>query len=159
MKRALQLLVAGTLVFGLCGELPRLPCWEEKSACVTAALAGFALPVADDLHAALGRLAQDQSPARQIVMVLGGTGVRMVVVLGAGLLMSPYYPAVVIAVLREVLGYLGNPNWAPAHEPTVTAWWGWILAFYLVTLALEVGILVAARAPVVASSVSAKPRT
>jgi len=156
VKRALQLLVAGTLVFGLAVSFPAYRLGGEVGL-VTAALAGLLCLLPTTVTLLWAGWAQEQSPERQLVMVLGGTGVRMVVVLGAGLLMSPHYPAVVIAVLREVLGFLGNLNWTPAHEPTITAWWGWILAFYLVTLALEVGILVAARTPVKHSAV--EPRT
>lgn len=146
MKRALQLLVAGTLAFGLAVSFPAYRIGGAVGL-ATAVLAGLLCLLPTTATLLWAGWARDQSPQRQLAMVLGGTGLRMAVVLGAGLAMSPYYPAVVIAGLRGVLGFLGNSSWAPAHEPTATAWWEWVLAFYLVTLALEVGILVVARSP------------
>jgi hypothetical protein len=61
-----------------------------------------------------GHWAIEQSPQQQMLMVLGGTGVRMAAVLGAGALL--YF---------SLAGF---------HT---MAFWGWILLFYLVTLALE----------------------
>jgi hypothetical protein len=59
------------------------------------------------------------SPEQQLLMVLGGTGVRMGVVLGAALALTslvPYYH----------------------HQ----GFWLWLLLFYLLTLALEVVLVV-----------------
>src|SRR5262245_16042886 len=61
------------------------------------------------------------SPQRQLLMVLGGTGLRMLVVLGAGLAL-----------------YLSVPYF---QDQGPLAFWGWILAFYLFTLVLEITLL------------------
>lgn len=63
-----------------------------------------------------------QSPEQQLTMVLGGTGVRMGIVLGMALLlytMSPYFQQ--------------------------QSFWIWLLLFYLLTLALEMVLVVRAK--------------
>jgi hypothetical protein len=64
-----------------------------------------------------------QSPEHQMYVVLGGGGVRMFFVLAAGLL------------LAEVVGWFRGQ----------IGFWVWLLVFYLFTLALEVGLLLAAQ--------------
>jgi hypothetical protein len=64
-----------------------------------------------------------QAPAQQVAAALGGTGVRLFFVLGAGLLLTnlvPYF-----------------------HHPAL---WIWVMLFYLFTLALEVVLLVRGQA-------------
>jgi hypothetical protein len=56
-------------------------------------------------------------PQHMPIAVLGGTGVRMFVVLGTGLLLYETAP----------------------HYEGKTGFWIWILVFYLFTLALEIG--------------------
>jgi len=63
-----------------------------------------------------------QSPEQQLLMLLGGTGVRMGVVLGAGLVLTMFVP------------FFGQPSF-----------WLWLLLFYLITLALEVVLVVKGR--------------
>jgi hypothetical protein len=55
------------------------------------------------------------------LILLGGTGVRMVVVLGAGVLLSVLVP------------FFGGEG--------LYAFWGWILIFYVFTLVLEIAVL------------------
>lgn len=69
-----------------------------------------------------GRWAFRQSPEQQMLMVLGGAGLRMVVVLGAGLVLYYAVPA-----LRS------------------DAFWLWLAGCYLLTLATEVGMLLAGK--------------
>ena len=67
--------------------------------------------------------ALDKSPEQQLTLVLGGTGMRLFVVLGAAWVLFatvPYY--------REHNGF-----------------WAWLLVFYLFTLALEMALLLAGR--------------
>jgi hypothetical protein len=142
MKRGLQLLAGGTLAFWLAISFPVYRIGGEVSL-ATATLAGLLCLVPTSLTMLWAGWARDQSPHRQLAMLLGGTGLRMVVVLGAGLLLSPHYPAAVIEGLRLAAG----PTWTPPSELTVTSWWVWLMVFYLVTLALEVGILAAAWMP------------
>jgi hypothetical protein len=64
-----------------------------------------------------------QSPEQQLLMVLGGAGVRMGVVLGVGLALTSLVP------------YF--------HEQS---FWVWLLVFYLLTLTLEMVLVVRSRA-------------
>ena len=66
------------------------------------------------------RWAAQQSAEQQMVAVLGGTGVRMGVVLASGLILYRWVPSF-------------------AHMSFLF----WLLVFYLVTLALEVTLLIA----------------
>jgi hypothetical protein len=67
--------------------------------------------------------ASQQAPEQQLTMVLGGTGVRMGLVLGVGLLL-----------------YLLVPYFQQQ------SFWLWLLVFYLFTLALEMVLIVKSRA-------------
>jgi hypothetical protein len=58
--------------------------------------------------------ALQRSPSQAMLLVVGGTGVRMTFVLGAGL------------ILYQAVPYFQQ-----------TSFWFWILGFYLVTLSLE----------------------
>jgi hypothetical protein len=77
---------------------------------------------------AWANIGSDLSPERLLLVVLGGTGLRMVVVLGAGLALSFLDP-----VFQDM------------------AFWIWLVVFYLITLTLEIGLLLrrnpAARGP------------
>jgi hypothetical protein len=63
--------------------------------------------------------AGQRTPEQQLVMVLGGTGVRMGVALGAGLLLSTLVPL------------FAQPGF-----------WIWLLVFYLLTLTVEMVLIV-----------------
>ena len=67
--------------------------------------------------------AAKQSPDLQLITVLGGTGLRMGIVLGVGLLLHSFIP------------YFAQQSL-----------WVWLLVFYLLTLAVEVVLLVKDRA-------------
>jgi hypothetical protein len=69
--------------------------------------------------------ASQQSPEQQLTMVLGGTGVRMGIVMGIGLLLYLYLP------------YFQQPGFLL-----------WLLAFYLFTLGLEMVLVVRGRSGV-----------
>jgi hypothetical protein len=83
--------------------------------------------------------AYNQSPEQQLWLILGGTGVRMGLVLGVGLALSSF---------------------VPFFEQQ--SFWAWILVFYLLTLAIEVALVVqsqsAAKAPREAAEPVALPK-
>jgi hypothetical protein len=64
-----------------------------------------------------------QKPEQQLAAVLGGTGVRLFVVLGAGLALTQWVP-----YYREQSGF-----------------WFWLLGCYLFTLALEMVLVLSGR--------------
>jgi hypothetical protein len=122
MKRRLGLLTAGSLALWLAVSYPARLLGGE-SAVVYSAVA-VALCLAPTLATlAWAGWALDQSPEQQLLMLLGGTGVRMGVVLGAGLALYTFVP-----YFQE------------------SGFWVWLLVFYLFTLALEMALLVAGRA-------------
>jgi hypothetical protein len=75
-----------------------------------------------------------QSGEQQLMMTLGGTGMRMAFVL-----------------LSALFLYFRVPLF---HQP---GFWGWILAFYLFTLALEMTLILTGRSPAGGSPRSANP--
>jgi len=117
VTRRLQLLVGGSLGLWLAVSYPA---WRlgglEMLAYSAAALLLCLLPTVATLLLAIK--AERQSPQNVLLMLLGGTGIRMFVVLGVGLL---------VCLTLEV---------------NVVAYWLWMLVFYLATLALEVTLLV-----------------
>ena len=64
------------------------------------------------------------SPEAQLLMILGGTGVRMGIVLGGGLILTRLFP-----------------------ESFPSAFWIWLVVFYLFTLGLEMTLLVLGSKP------------
>jgi len=68
------------------------------------------------------RHALDQSPDAQLLAVLGGTGIRLSVVLLSGWLLTTYVP-----IFRD------------------SSFWFWLLGAYLFTLTLEIFLLLAGR--------------
>ncbi len=66
----------------------------------------------------------NRSPAQQLLLALGGMGVRVAFVLGAA------------AGLYFLVPYFQE-----------THFWVWVLVFYLITLALEMTLLLVGRAP------------
>jgi hypothetical protein len=66
-----------------------------------------------------------QAPDQQVIMILGGTGMRMGVVLGVGLLLNTMVP------------YFSGQGF-----------WVWLLIFYLLTLAVEVLLVVKDRSAI-----------
>ena len=91
--------------------------WGPPAIFYTAVALGICLPPAA-LTLAWGQRALRQAPEQQLLMVVGGTGLRLVVVLGAGL------------ALYLLVPYFQQPGF-----------WVALLVFYLFTLALETGLL------------------
>jgi hypothetical protein len=109
------------MAFGLANVL-----WPDDRpatfVCATTALVLCLVPaVATFLWTSWG---MKQSPEQQLTAALGGTGVRLFVVLGIGLLLTTTVP------------YL---------EQHLEAFWLWVLGCYLTALALEIFLLVRAQ--------------
>jgi len=123
MKANLGSLAAGILVFWVLSSGFALLVWPDRrgaSLVFSAASAGLCfIPSALTMAWALGE--GQQTPEQRRLVALGGTISRMFFVLGAGLL------------LTSTIEYF-----------RVTTFWFWLLAFYLVTLTLEVVIVVRA---------------
>ena len=117
MIRSLGLLVGGSLAFWL---LIAYPAWllGREQAVVFSAVAGFLclIPTVATLLWCLWT--ERATPEQRLLATLGGTGVRLVVVLGAGM------------ALFHALPYF--------HYRT---FWIWVIVFYLFTLTLEVCLL------------------
>jgi len=117
VTRSLGLLVGGSLTFWL---VVAYPAWllGGEAAVVFSAVAGLLclVPTAATLLWCLW--ASREAPEQRLLAVMGGTGVRLVVVLGAGM------------ALFHALPYF--------HYPT---FWIWVIVFYLFTLTLEVGLI------------------
>jgi hypothetical protein len=110
------------LVFWLLVAIPARHWWGDTEAVYSAvALAICVLPAAATL--AWSSWVVHRPPAQQLVAVLGGTAVRLAVVSGLAL------------ALYQRLEYFHK-------EPS---FWGWVLVFYLFTLALEMTLLLAGR--------------
>lgn len=118
MKKPVGFLIACTLLAWAVAAYPgKVLQGDGALVCSAAAMLICLLPAAATL--AWACRSQGQAPDQQLLMALGGTTVRMVFVLGVALVLYFTVPS-----LQE------------------TAFWIWLIAFYLVTLALEVGILV-----------------
>src|SRR5262245_31272510 len=119
--RRLGMLAGGSLVFWFLLAVPARY-WLGDSAAVFLGV-GLLLclvPTAATLLWAGWSL--KQSPEQQLLMVLGGTGVRMFFVLAAGLLLYSQVP------------YFQEQSF-----------WIWVLVAYLCTLALEVALVLSRR--------------
>jgi hypothetical protein len=114
-------LIGGCVLLWLVVAVPAYLWFGEQHLLYSAVAAGVCLvPMAATLLWC--EWSMGKSPELQLAAVLGGTGVRMVFVVGVGMLLYLLVPA------------LGS------------AWfWIWILGFYLITLTIEV-ILVAQKA-------------
>ena len=117
MKHDLGHLIAGTLAFWIVVVYPArwLGCADatrQSIAALLLCLVPAALTLAWGLWAAKG------APEQQMVMMLGGTMVRMGMVLASGFLL-----------------YLVVPGFHAA------SFWIWVAVFYLFTLALEIALL------------------
>ena len=123
MIRRLATLLGGSFAFWVLLAIPGSYVWGE-SALVCSALAAALCLVPTALTLAWASWASNQSPDQQLVMILGGTGVRMFLVLGSALAL--YYT---VPYLSDRLGF-----------------WVWVLVFYLFTLALEMALVLSGRA-------------
>jgi hypothetical protein len=122
--RRLALLIGGCLALWVVAAVPAYWRWGEEALVTSAVAAGLCLVPA--VVAYVGAAwALERSPQQQLLVVLGGTGLRMMVVLGGGLIL-----------------FLSVPYF---QEQGMVFFWAWVLAFYLYTLALEVCLVVLGR--------------
>jgi hypothetical protein len=122
MRRVLWL-IAGSLAFWLLLALPARMLGGGDKAIIfsgTALLLCLAPAVGTLIWTAWGLQAH---PEQQLTMILGGTGLRVFLVLGSGLLISKCVP----------------------YYEEQTSFWIWLLILYLFTLALEMGLLLNVR--------------
>jgi len=117
LKR-LMILIGATLCLWIILVIPARWAWGKETVSQSG-LAAFICLLPTALTLIWGSSAQRQSPERQLAMVLGSTGLRMITVLGLAL----------IAFLSI----------AELHS---MGFWVWVLVFYLFTLALEMVLLV-----------------
>jgi len=124
VTKRVVILIAGTLLAWGAAAYPARLLGGDAGLLYSAVAAGLCLtPTA--LTLLWADRASRQSPEQQLTMVLGGTGVRMGIVMGVGLLMYLYLP------------YFQQPGF-----------WLWLLAFYLFTLGLEMVLVVRGRSAV-----------
>jgi hypothetical protein len=113
VTKALGTLIGGTFAAWALAYLPaRLLGGERAVIYSLTALVICLIPTALTLAWACQTLGR--SPSQSLRLVVGGTGVRVTFVLGAGL------------ILNQAVAYFQQ-----------TSFWFWILGFYLVTLSLE----------------------
>ena len=116
MRRALILTVSGLALWALligpalwlCGA----QAWIESVVALTLCLVPAVVTML------LAEAAWSKSPDLQVLAALGGSGVRMALVLGLGAILYYRFP-----------------------ETYTPVFWGWLLIFYLVLLAVEVMFL------------------
>jgi hypothetical protein len=119
MTRSIELLVGGAVAIWLLLLYPAYRLGGE--AAILFSTVALLLCLAPTVLTMLwARWATSQSPEQQMVAVLGGTGVRMGLVLTVGL-----------ALYR----------WSPTFSHVRFLFW--LLVFYLLTLALEITLLIA----------------
>jgi hypothetical protein len=116
----------------LWGE-PEARLWHDPMLFYSLAAAVLCL-IPTGLTLAWASWAVRQSGEQQLMMTLGGTGLRMAFVLLGALVLYFRVP------LFHTAGF-----------------WGWILAFYLFTLALEMTLILTAQSPAGGSPGSANP--
>ena len=118
MRRSLSYLVGGTVLFWFLTVVPARILWGDSAVLFSGVAALLCL-----LPSALTLFWSHQSfrglPEQQLLAVLGGMGVRMVFVTAVGMALFFLHPA--FYHMR---------------------FWLWVIAFYLVTLTLEMGLLV-----------------
>jgi hypothetical protein len=119
MTRSIELLIGGAIAIWLLLLYPAYRLGGE--AAILFSTVALLLCLAPTVLTMLWtRWATAQSPEQQLVAVLGGTGVRMGLVLAVGL-----------ALYR----------WSPSFSHVRFLFW--LLVFYLLTLALEITLLIA----------------
>ncbi|HJT76815.1 MAG TPA: hypothetical protein VJ739_06395 [Gemmataceae bacterium] len=120
MNRLLGLVLGAALLWLLLALPAR---WLWGDAALRLSLAALGLCLAPGLvTVALGAWVKRRPAEEQMLVLLGSTALRMAVVLAGGL-----------ALFFRAPGF---------HE---ASFWGWVLVFYLGTLALEMGLLLKAR--------------
>jgi hypothetical protein len=117
VTRSLLVLVLASLAFWLVVAYPAQLLWGGDAMLFSAVAALLCLvPTAATL--AWSRWAFQGAPEQQLLAVMGGTGVRMAVVISVGM------------ILFHSLERFHHQQF-----------WFWVIVFYLLTLALEVGLL------------------
>jgi hypothetical protein len=126
MARRILLLVAGSLTFWLLVSLPARRLGGGDHAVLLSATALGICLVPTLITLVWGHWAWRRSPEQQLIMAMGGMGLRMVFVLVAGWTLY---------------------QWVSYYQQQLS-WWIWLLVFYLFTLALDMTLLLAGRPPV-----------
>ena len=117
MKKNLVLLVAGTLVFLALVAYPARLLWGESALLFSATAAGLCL-VPTVVTLAWAQAGGKGEPHQQVLAILAGTGLRMLFVIGGGMVL-----------------YLTVPTFG------LQRFWLWVIVFYLFTLTLEMVLL------------------
>lgn len=126
MIRRLLLLIGGALVFWVLVALPAHALGGGVQAVVfSAAAVLLCLP---PMIASLvwAEFALNKDPQQQLLMVLGGTGLRMFFVIAGGMVLYLFVP----------------------YFQDEIAFWVWVMVVYPVTLALDVALILLGRPPV-----------
>jgi hypothetical protein len=121
VSRRLVYLIACSVGLWLVVAYPALYLGGEAELLYSTVALGLCLVPAAGTLAWLDSVAEPSSEQR-LFIVLGGTGLRMTVVLGVGLALYRFVP------------FFGRASF-----------WLWVLAFYLLTLTLEIAFLLAIR--------------
>jgi hypothetical protein len=121
VKKRVGLLIGGTLLAWAIAAYPAHLLGGDAALVYSVVALGLCL-VPTALTLLWAEWSYQQSPEQQLTIVLGGTGVRMGIVLGVGLLLYVLVP------------YFQQPGF-----------WVWLLVFYLFTLALEIVLVVRGR--------------
>jgi hypothetical protein len=121
--RRLLLLLSGSLAFWVLAGIPARLLGGGDAALAYSGTALLLCLIPAAITLAWADRALRGSIDQQLVLVLGGTGLRMVTVLGAA---------------------WGLYAWVPYYHGS-TGFWIWVLAAYLFTLALEMTLVLAGR--------------
>lgn len=122
MSKPIGYFVGGSITLWVLLAIPARRLWGDEAALQGAAAMLLCL-VPAVLTFLWGAHSARQSADQQLIAMLGGTGIRMFVVLGGALLLTQFVP------------YFQGQN----------GFWAWLLLFYLITLAFEVVLLVTVR--------------
>jgi hypothetical protein len=115
--------IGGCITLWVVLAIPARRIWGDTAA-VHAGVALLLCLVPTTLTLLWSAWARGRSPEQQLIATLGGTGVRLFMVMTAALVLYQFVP-----FFREQAGF-----------------WAWLLVFYLFTLAFEVVLLVTAPA-------------
>jgi hypothetical protein len=118
VTKRVAILIATTVAAWGVAAYPAALAWGESGIVYSATAAALCL-LPTTLTMLWAGWAYQQVPEQQLMMVLGGTAVRMGVVLGAGLILHSFVP------------YFQQQ-----------VFWLWLLVFYLLTLAMEMVLVV-----------------
>ena len=122
MIKRIVYLVGGSITLWVLLAVPARRFWGDDTAIHGAAALLLCL-VPAVLTLIWAGWARERSPDQQMIAMLGGTGVRMFLVLAGALVLTQFIP------------YFQEQN----------GFWAWLLVFYLFTLAFEVVLLVTDR--------------